>query len=945
MCGFPSACSFLEEGMAAIVGPKSPSNIAVLHSTCDTFQIPLLLTNWASKSQDRSHVINFYPETRVLAKAYTEFIKSDSWKSFTLIFEDNEALIRLQDILQLPTSSKTSQMKITLRHVKPDQDFTKFMKDLSKMSETNFVVDLPLHRVRELFIAADKIKMLTEYQKYLLTSLDAHTVDWAHNTIGRSNITAFQLITPDSNEFKTYLKEWIFSEQTGGKEVSSKQPITTEAALLYDAILMLSRALNELDRGRPLELKSLYCDGSATWEYGKAIISYMKILPFQGTTGNIKIDRNGQRTSFTLDVVKITKQGIEKQGTWDTEESFHYKKKEKGEFGDAKDLLKNTTLKVTTKINDPYLMKRQPENEFTGNDRYEGYCKDLLEKLAEKFGFHFIITPVKDDKHGSLVEGTWNGMIGELLRREADIAVADLSITFDREKAVDFTMPFMNLGISILFKKPAKKTPPLFSFFQPLSIEVWFYMGTAYLGITLYLFILARLSPYEWIYPSPQRPDSDTVENRFTLINSFWFMMGSLMRRGCDFLPSKESSHFAEVFAEEADIAVADLSITYDREDAVDFTMPFMNLGISILFKKPEKQSPPLFSFLKPLSLEVWFYMGTAFLGVSLFLFILARLSPYEWVNPHPCDAENEVVENQFTLLNSFWFTIGSIMQQGSDILPRAVSTRMVASSWWFFTLIMISSYTANLAAFLTAQRMSSPIESAADLAKQTTIQYGSVKDGSTMNFFKSSNYPIYKRMWSFMESQRPSVFPENNHKGIERVKMGNYAFLMESTSIEYATERDCELTRIGGELDSKGYGIATPPGSPYRGILSSGILALQESQQLQALKDKWWKVKNRCPDDSGSSSAEMGIRNVGGVFLVLGIGSFLGVIIVVLEFVWKANKMLDREPIPSMLWHELKATLSFRGSTRPAPKDGDEPSVEKMPMVNMSKIEDYKFS
>ncbi|GFX39507.1 glutamate receptor ionotropic, kainate 2 [Trichonephila clavipes] len=394
----------------------------------------------------------------------------------------------------------------------------------------------------------------------------------------------------------------------------------------------------------------------------------------------------------------------------------------------------------------------------------------------------------------------------------------------------------------------------------------------------------------------------------------------------------------------EADIAVADLSITYNREDAVDFTMPFMNLGISILFKKPEKKSPPLFSFLKPLSLEVWFYMGTAYLGVSLFLFILARLSPYEWVNPHPCDTENDVVENQFTLLNSFWFTIGSIMQQGSDILPRAISTRMVASSWWFFTLIMISSYTANLAAFLTAQRMTSPIESAADLAKQTTIQYGCVYAGSTMNFFQTSNYPIYKRMWSFMESQRPSVFPEDNFKGIERVKMGNYAFLMESTSIEYVTERNCDLTRIGGELDSKGYGIATPPGSPYRAVLSRGILALQESQQLQILKDKWWKASERCPDDSSSSSAEMGIRNVGGVFLVLGIGSCLGALIVVLEFIWKANKMLDREPIPLMLWHELKATLSCRGSTRPAPKD-EEPSVEKMPMVNMSKIEDYKFS
>lgn len=37
----------------------------------------------------------------------------------------------------------------------------------------------------------------------------------------------------------------------------------------------------------------------------------------------------------------------------------------------------------------------------------------------------------------------------------------------------------------------------------------------------------------------------------------------------------------------------------------------------------------------------------------------------------------------------------------------------------------------------------------------------------------------------------------------------GSYAFLMESTSIEYVIERNCELTQIGGMLDSKGYGIA----------------------------------------------------------------------------------------------------------------------------------------
>jgi hypothetical protein len=80
-------------------------------------------------------------------------------------------------------------------------------------------------------------------------------------------------------------------------------------------------------------------------------------------------------------------------------------------------------------------------------------------------------------------------------------------------------------------------------------------------------------------------------------------------------------------------------------------------------------------------------------------------------------------------------------MQQGVDIAPRCVSGRVVASAWWFFTLILISSYTANLAAFLTVERMVSPIESAEDLAKQTEIQYGAVEGGSTQEFFRVSIY------------------------------------------------------------------------------------------------------------------------------------------------------------------------------------------------------------
>lgn len=67
--------------------------------------------------------------------------------------------------------------------------------------------------------------------------------------------------------------------------------------------------------------------------------------------------------------------------------------------------------------------------------------------------------------------------------------------------------------------------------------------------------------------------------------------------------------------------------------------------------------------------------------------------------------------------------------------------------------------------------------------------------------------------MWTVMSSTEPSVFTKSNDEGEERVRNGArmYAFLMESIPMEYITNRYCNLTKVGGLLDSKGYGIALP--------------------------------------------------------------------------------------------------------------------------------------
>lgn len=384
-----------------------------------------------------------------------------------------------------------------------------------------------------------------------------------------------------------------------------------------------------------------------------------------------------------------------------------------------------------------------------------------------------------------------------------------------------------------------------------------------------------------------------------------------------------------EVISGVADMAITDLTITSKREEAVDFTLPFMNTGISILFKKPTNKVTTLFSFLSPFSLDVWVYVLCAYSGVSVILFIVGHISPYEWTNPYPCRQEDSaVMKNSFSLLNSFWFTIGSLMQQGSDLAPKSMSTRAMAGTWYFFTLIMISSYTANLAAFLTVEKIVYPIENAKDLSEQTEIKYGCVQSGSTENFFKDSQIDIYKKIYNFITTQK--TFVKSNDEGKEKVEQGNFAFFMESTSIEYIIERNCNLTQIGSPLDSKNYGIATrkfpPYKRPYRMLLSAAILQLQENGLLHVLKNRWWKERHgvgSCSDDGkGGGVTELSLANVGGVFVVLLGGMGLAFILALFEsFARLMRRNVGRDPMCEQMMRDLKFALSCQSSTKPARK------------------------
>ncbi|CAF4274182.1 unnamed protein product, partial [Adineta steineri] len=144
----------------------------------------------------------------------------------------------------------------------------------------------------------------------------------------------------------------------------------------------------------------------------------------------------------------------------------------------------NRTRLIVTIFDEPFMMLKKTRNESVNEksiprgtildpSAVEGFCVDLAEAICNdklKIPYKFLI----ETKYGNEIEkGVWDGMIGALVNRAADLSIASLTINGAREKAVDFSKPFIDLGISIMIRKPEKQKPGVFSFMAPLSKEIW----------------------------------------------------------------------------------------------------------------------------------------------------------------------------------------------------------------------------------------------------------------------------------------------------------------------------------------------------------------------------------------------------------------------------------------------------------------------------------------
>ncbi|XP_026088021.1 glutamate receptor ionotropic, kainate 5-like isoform X2 [Carassius auratus] len=778
-------CQILPKGVVSVIGPaSSPASGSTVSHICGEKEIPHIKIGPEETPRLpylRFASVTLYPSNEDLSLAIVAILRSFCYPTASLICAKAECLLRLEELVRHFLISRDT---LSVRMLDENLDPTPLLKEIRDDKVATIIIDANASVSILILKKASELGMMSAFYKYILTTMDFPLLRLDDVVGDQSNIVGFSMLNSSHPFYLEFIRSLNLSWREGC-ELSPYPGPALSSALMFDAVHVVVGAVRELNRSQEIGVKPLSCTSSLIWQHGTSLMNYLRMIEYDGLTGRVEFNSKGQRTNYTLRILEKFKGGHKEIGVWYSNNTLAMNSTSLDI--NASETLANKTLIVTTILEDPYVKRKANYQDFQGNDRYEGFCVDMLREMAAMLKFSFRIKLVDDGLYGAPEpNGSWTGMVGELINRKADLAVAGFTITSEREKVIDFSKPFMNLGISILYR---------------------------------------------------------------------------------------------------------------------------VHIG----------RKPGYFSFLDPFSPAVWLFMLLAYLAVSCVLFLAARLSPYEWYNPFPClQDRRDLLENQYTLGNSLWFPIGGFMQQGSEIMPRALSTRCVSGVWWAFTLIIISSYTANLAAFLTVQRMEVPIESADDLADQTNIQYGTIHGGSTMTFFMNSRYQTYQRMWNYMYSKQPSVFVKSTEEGIARVLNSRYAFLLESTMNEYHRRLNCNLTQIGGLLDTKGYGIGMPLGSPFRDEITLGILQLQENNRLEILKRRWWEG-GKCPKEEDHRAKGLGMENIGGIFVVLICGLIIAVFVAIMEFVWSTRRSAETDEVSvcQEMMTEFRDVISCKKNSR----------------------------
>uniref|UniRef100_A0A3Q2E922 Glutamate receptor n=1 Tax=Cyprinodon variegatus TaxID=28743 RepID=A0A3Q2E922_CYPVA len=317
-----------------------------------------------------------------------------------------------------------------------------------------------------------------------------------------------------------------------------------------------------------------------------------------------------------------------------------------------------------------------------------------------------------------------------------------------------------------------------------------------------------------------------------------------------------------------ADMAVTSFSINSARSRVIDFTSPFFSTSLGILVRSKDTAAP-IGAFMWPLHWSMW-------VGIFLALHITALfLTLYEWKSPFGMTPHGRNRMRVFSYSSALNLCYAILFGRTvSSKTPKCWTGRFLMNLWAIFCLLVLSSYTANLAAVMVGEKTFEEVSGIHDTKLHHPshgFRFGTVRESSAEDYMKKSFPEMHEYMRRFNEPTTPD--------GVATLKTDPPqldAFIMDKALLDYevSIDADCKLATVGKPFAIEGYGIGLPQNSPLSSNISEFISRYKSEGYMDLLHDKWYKVVpcgNRV--FAVTETLQMGISHFSGLFVLLCVG------------------------------------------------------------------------
>ncbi|XP_074834239.1 glutamate receptor ionotropic, NMDA 3B [Carettochelys insculpta] len=317
-----------------------------------------------------------------------------------------------------------------------------------------------------------------------------------------------------------------------------------------------------------------------------------------------------------------------------------------------------------------------------------------------------------------------------------------------------------------------------------------------------------------------------------------------------------------------AHMAVTSFSINSARSKVIDFTSPFFSTSLGILVRTKDTASP-IGAFMWPLHWTMWVGIFVALHLTALFLTL------YEWKSPYgmtPHGRNRMKIFSYSSALNLCYAILFG--RTVSSKTPKCCTGRFLMNLWAIFCLLVLSSYTANLAAVMVGEKTFEELSGIHDPKLHHPSQgfrFGTVWESSAEEYIKKS----FPEMHEYMRRHSVPTTPA----GVTMLKTEPpklNAFIMDKSLLDYEVtiDSDCKLLTVGKPFAIEGYGIGLPQNSPLTSNLSEFISRYKSDGFMDLLHDKWYKMVP-CGKRvfAVTETLQMGIYHFSGLFVLLCIG------------------------------------------------------------------------